>query len=508
MISTLTPNEDSEEEKYMAISDLILQIEKISQGGNNHNDYIKRPRVLISALRQLADLVEMEEVKQICIELVCKFIIKKCQKFKNRGFNDRVMHFCNYGEPGTGKTQASKIIAKIIYGLGYNEIHFEKEAERKQNIKLGEIVENVDTLSKNAVTAQRSFFYLKDKHPKKRIVCKKPSPEKKYSSDENKVSPEHSLRELRDKISPDKYERKCSDEHKRRITYVDENIVRLTKVLTPEERASKINRVLSSDEIVKTFRSSSRRNSEDVSWLALESSLFISTETLKKTSDLLIELISSEEEKQITIDDDPNVEESVYCTVCGRNELVAKFMGQSSGLAYDFMMANRGKTIIIEEAYILFEGDKDIFGIEALVEINRFMDEHPGEASISFNGYGTLLAEGIFRIQPGLKSRINYFFNMVGYKPSGLAKIFQGQINLLNMILDDTINIEEFFINNMQYFNAYGRDTFRLAEVTERTYSFFNFENLIQNSEMETKFVITPKIFKAAVKRYIKCLFH
>src|SRR5690606_9578537 len=42
------------------------------------------------------------------------------------------------------------------------------------------------------------------------------------------------------------------------------------------------------------------------------------------------------------LDDDPNVDESVYCVICGRNELVARFMGQTSGLAYNFLMENRG----------------------------------------------------------------------------------------------------------------------------------------------------------------------
>lgn len=482
MTSTLELNEDSEEENNMSILDLIYHIEKISNQEKDGARYIKRPRILISALQQLNEVIEMEDIKQTCIEIVCTFLIGKYHKVKGKAGIDKVFYFCNYGDPGTGKTKASKIIAKIIYGMGYDNKITNKE-QRLDN-KLEELTDYINNLSKSTKIAQINFNLLKDKQPKR------------YTAKQLKNSPENTNKS---KSLPE-------DEKESSKLGIDslpssENLHKITKIC----------RQLSTEDILSKISKSTtihiRRNSEEISWKELEASLSMSNVTIKKAEELITALLTTEESKEVDNDDDPNLDESIYCIVCGRNELVAKFMGQSSGLAYDFMMSNRGKTIIIEEAYVLYEGEKDIFGIEALVEINRFMDERPGEASISFNGYGNLLAESILRAQPGLKSRINYFLNMPGYKPKGLIRIFQNQIADVDIFLSDDVKIEDFFTNNMQYFTSYGRDTLRLARIIRRTYLFSNFDKLAYESEIQGKFIISAKIFKMAVKCYLKTSF-
>lgn len=483
MTSVLESEKDLEDENNMSISDLIYQIEKISNQEKDGTRYIKKPRILISALQGLNEMIEMEDIKQTCIEIVCTFLIGKYHKVKSKAGTDKVFHFCNYGDPGTGKTKASKIIAKIIYGIGCNDKITNKQ--QKQDNQFEELIDYIRNLSKSTKASQINFNLLKNRHPRRRIAKQlKNSPEnlnKNRSLVESKTDSLPSIEDL-------------------------DKITKLCRQISTDDMLSKMSKTRIVESSPRSVTMHIRRSSEEISWRDLELSLLSSNENAKKVDDLITGLLTTDEKKQED-DDDPNLDESVYCIVCGRNELVAKFMGQSSGLAYDFMMSNRGKTIIIEEAYVLYEGEKDIFGIEALVEINRFMDEHPGEASISFNGYGNLLADGILRVQPGLKSRINYFLNMPGYKAEGLTKIFKGQLADIDIVLSNDVKIEDFFRDNIQYFASYGRDTHRLAQIVRRTYLFSNFDKLTSECEVESKFTISSKIFKAAVKRYLKTSF-
>ena len=100
-----------------------------------------------------------------------------------------------------------------------------------------------------------------------------------------------------------------------------------------------------------------RVGSDDIAWRDMEIGLSIATSNLSRTKNLVDIFLERQEETKISLEDD----EKDYLVVCGRNELVAKFSGQSAGLAYNFLLNNRGKTIIIEEAYILYTGDKDIW---------------------------------------------------------------------------------------------------------------------------------------------------
>lgn len=392
------------------IRNLIRQIYILRDDNNILYKYIKRPEVLISGLEQLDELIGMKQLKETISEIVYTYLLDSY-----RGKITGVFHFCNHGEPGTGKTRSAKIIAKIYYGLGVNE-------NKRKVVEIDIWHNSFDELTKNFTSINRSFNNLKEKYPRRRT-------------------------------------------------------------------------------------STPRVNPDDVLWRDMEIGLGIANSNLVKTKNLVDDFLDRQEENKTTLIDSKD-DEKDYLVICGRNELVAKFAGQSAGLAYNFLLNNRGKTIIVEEAYSLYTGDKDIFGAEAIVEINRFMEEFPGEISIGFNGYRKMLIKSIFQIQPGLAGRIRYHYNMDDYNSDMLSRIFLSQISKLNITISSTIDLDNFFKNNILYFDSYGRDTLTLANICKQVYIQNSFiyiaERLNEDPNYKLDLHISFEIFNLAFKKYIE----
>ncbi|GIW70065.1 MAG: hypothetical protein KatS3mg101_0812 [Patescibacteria group bacterium] len=190
-----------------------------------------------------------------------------------------------------------------------------------------------------------------------------------------------------------------------------------------------------------------------------------------------------------------------YIVICGRPELVAEYAGQTSIKCRNFLNSNKGKMIIIEEAYSLYTGERDQFGLEALTELNRFMDENPNDIIVYFTGYKDMIENTIFKAQPGLKRRCTFLFEIPGYSYRGLAKVFQTQLEKSGWTT--TVDLEKFFKGNEKYFPHYGGDTLRLSFHAKQVYSGNVFKNF-KNQNKPPKLVIDDEILKTAFERYKK----
>jgi len=202
-------------------------------------------------------------------------------------------------------------------------------------------------------------------------------------------------------------------------------------------------------------------------------------------------------------------EEKDLIIVCGREQFVAEYAGQTSVKTSEFLKKNLGKCIIIEEAYLLYNGDSDTYGMEAITVLNRFMDEYADSLIVIFTGYEELLHKTIFKAQPGLKRRCQWIFNLQGYSPEGLAKIFETQIQKFDWILDKTIDLPKFFETHMSDFSNYGGDTERLALHCKIIHSGKTFRDLLsiidEEKKIESKhlkFIITKDMLEESFKEY------
>jgi len=221
---------------------------------------------------------------------------------------------------------------------------------------------------------------------------------------------------------------------------------------------------------------------------------------LKNVSDKLFNLCKNGgdqklDENKLSLDQD-------YICVCGREDLVAGYAGQTAQKTKDFLMKNRGKCIIIEEAYLLCTSSSDNYGLEALTVLNRFMDENSNEAIIIMTGYQDKMNETIFKSQPGLKRRFQWAFEINGYSPEGLSKIFISQLHKEGWKIDPKINLPDFFKSKMSEFEAFGGDTERLVLQCKMLYGEVSFESIFTTATLPD-LCITSDILKTAYEKYL-----
>lgn len=189
--------------------------------------------------------------------------------------------------------------------------------------------------------------------------------------------------------------------------------------------------------------------------------------------------------------------------VCGREDFVAEYAGQTSIKTSTFLKKCLGKCVIIEEAYLLYLGESDTYGLEAITVLNRFMDEYKDELIVIFTGYENKLKESIFKAQPGLERRCQWFFHLQGYTVNGLAKIFIKQLKDMEWEVESPEFIINFFKENISYFPNYGGDTQKLAFKCKLYRSKKLFENLYNNIN-DIKYIIDESTLLLAFEEYKK----
>lgn len=176
----------SDNQEFIAnnlISDLILNINLLTKRKDPLIKCVKFPRTLIAALRELQNLVEMSDIKKSIVKQI-KFLICNNSRIKNvssEHFEGHMLHTVISGNPGTGKTTVSKILAKIWMALGFvtkksqlttskSDLLKQLESEKlkhavhstRMNKSLKDCVKKSSFLQKNA-TKLRSKKNSKDK---------------------------------------------------------------------------------------------------------------------------------------------------------------------------------------------------------------------------------------------------------------------------------------------------------------------------------------------------------
>lgn len=191
--------------------------------------------------------------------------------------------------------------------------------------------------------------------------------------------------------------------------------------------------------------------------------------------------------------------------VAGRGEFVGSHVGETSLKTEEFLKRNKGKVIILEEAYLFYNDERDSFGMEALTLINRYMDEHSDDYIFIFNGYEDILNRTIFKAQPGLKRRIQWTFDIEKYSPDGIFKIFKYQLSSYSnpcwvMIPEDESFIRKIFFKYKDDFPYFGGDTERLILQCQLEYGSVHFND----EQLDKDCIITKDIFAKALENFKK----
>lgn len=119
-----------------------------------------------------------------------------------------------------------------------------------------------------------------------------------------------------------------------------------------------------------------------------------------------------------------------------RAELVGEFIGQTAPKVKEAIKEARGGILFIDEAYMLVRSkeDKKDFGKEVIEVLVKEMSDGEKDIAIMMAGYPK---ETMFMINsnPGLKSRIKYFFHFDDYTPDELHEIALYAANKRNVSL-------------------------------------------------------------------------
>lgn len=111
-----------------------------------------------------------------------------------------------------------------------------------------------------------------------------------------------------------------------------------------------------------------------------------------------------------------------------RAGMVSQYRGETPKVVDALCDKALGGILFVDEAYTLAPqnnaGERDNAGAEALEKLMKRMEDDRGQFVVIAAGYRTEM-ENLFRINPGFRSRFNYFLNIDDYNPEELFLILQ-----------------------------------------------------------------------------------
>lgn len=105
-----------------------------------------------------------------------------------------------------------------------------------------------------------------------------------------------------------------------------------------------------------------------------------------------------------------------------RADLVAQYVGQTAPLTRSVIDKAKGGVLFIDEAYSLYRGEQDSFGLEAIDTLVKAMEDIRGNLVVILAGYEKEMSE-FLTANSGLASRFPNQIHFPDYKPEELEKI-------------------------------------------------------------------------------------
>jgi len=109
-----------------------------------------------------------------------------------------------------------------------------------------------------------------------------------------------------------------------------------------------------------------------------------------------------------------------------RSQMVSQYQGETPKVVNALCDKAMGGILFVDEAYTLApvnqSGERDSQGAQALETLMKRMEDDRGKFVVIAAGYRTEM-DNLFRINPGVRSRFNYFLNLEDYTPAELFQI-------------------------------------------------------------------------------------
>ena len=141
-------------------------------------------------------------------------------------------------------------------------------------------------------------------------------------------------------------------------------------------------------------------------------------------------------------------------------DLIASYVGQTSGKTYGVIRNALGGVLFIDEAYSLLSYDgENSFGEESLATIIKAMEDYKDRLVIIFAGYKNEM-ENFIKRNPGMLSRVGYKMEFKDYSIDELMDIFNKLVKDNNMKITDEafFNVKEIVTKDLNI-DKYGNDS-------------------------------------------------
>ncbi len=118
-----------------------------------------------------------------------------------------------------------------------------------------------------------------------------------------------------------------------------------------------------------------------------------------------------------------------------RGDLVGQYVGHTAPLTHKAIQSAMGGVLFIDEAYSLYRGRDDSFGLEAIDALVKGMEDHRDKLVVILAGYSREM-EAFLSANSGLRSRFPNLIEFPDYTPEELLAITQRMVAGMGYRLD------------------------------------------------------------------------
>lgn len=117
-----------------------------------------------------------------------------------------------------------------------------------------------------------------------------------------------------------------------------------------------------------------------------------------------------------------NILESGHLIEVTRKDLVGQYVGHTAKLTHQVITSALGGVLFIDEAYSLYRGNNDSYGLEAIDTLVKAMEDHRDEFVVILAGYDKEM-DTFLQSNSGLRSRFTNIIHFSDYSGEDLYKI-------------------------------------------------------------------------------------
>lgn len=192
----------------------------------------------------------------------------------------------------------------------------------------------------------------------------------------------------------------------------------------------------------------------------------------------------------------------VKFNIVKRADLISEYLGGTTIKTLETLDRCKNGVVLIDEAYSLGSGstgaDGDMYAKECIDTINQYLTENVNKIICIIAGYKKELNDCFFSVNPGLKRRFPWTFNIENYNSSELTEIYFRRVKErewdTNCKKEDISNIIN---NNIKYFDGNGGD---INSIIEKAMIF----NVRKNFGKESIYIITIDDFKDGLNIFLE----